>query len=82
MELISIQMNPDLCRIQAALPSLCQAGVAPAKAPSASETHPEPGELFVLHAISICGKEAAFGSVRDFTAGVFAACLPGNACCL
>lgn len=32
--------------------------------------------LFVFHPISICGKEAAFGSARDFTAGVFAACLP------
>lgn len=48
---------------------------------SASETHPEPGELFVLCAISIYAKEAAFGSVGDFTAAVFAACLPGNACC-
>lgn len=75
-------MNPALCGTWAVLPSLCQAGVPPAKPPSASKTHPEPGELFFLHAISICGKETAFGSVRDFTAGVFAACLPGYACCL
>lgn len=52
------------------------------KPPSASETHPEPGELFVLGAIRICGKEAAFGSVRDFTAAVFAACLPAWECLL
>lgn len=38
-------MNLALCGTRAALPSLCQAGVSPAKPLSASETHPEPGEL-------------------------------------
>lgn len=35
------------------------AGVPPATPPSASETHPGPGELFVLRAIRICAEEAA-----------------------